>query len=139
MDIANLRAFVATAESASFSRRQGTCTSPTAISKRVAALETSYGARLFDRIGRRVSLTEAGQAITAARTTHLAELDDSHRALSNLSGQVGGVLRLGTSHHIGLHRLPPTLRTFVTRYPGVNWICTSWIRRRPATRSRPAI
>jgi DNA-binding transcriptional LysR family regulator len=120
MDIANLRAFVAIAESASFSTAAANLhlTQP-AISKRVAALENSFGARLFDRIGRRVSLTEAGQALLPRAQRILAELDDSRRALSNLSGQVGGVLRLGTSHHIGLHRLPPTLRTFVTRYPDV--------------------
>ncbi len=51
MDIANLRAFVAIAESASFSTAAENLhlTQP-AISKRVAALENSFGARLFDRI-----------------------------------------------------------------------------------------
>ncbi len=120
MDIANLRAFVAIAESASFSTAatQLHLTQP-AISKRLAALETSFDARLFDRIGRSVTLTEAGAALLPRAQRILAELDDSRRALSNLSGHVGGVLRLGTSHHIGLHRLPPTLRSFVARYPDV--------------------
>ena len=37
-------------------------------------------------------------------------LDDTHRALTNLSGEVSGRLTLATSHHIGLHRLPALLR-----------------------------
>ncbi len=38
------------------------------------------------------------------------------RAVGNLSGPVTGTLKIGTSHHIGLHRLPPTLRAFSTEY-----------------------
>ena len=120
MDTANLRAFVEIAETRSFSIAAAHLhlTQP-AMSKRIAALEQSFGARLFDRIGRRVNLTEAGLALLPRAQRILAELDDSRRALSNLSGHIGGTLRLGTSHHIGLHRLPPGLRSFVSRYPEV--------------------
>jgi DNA-binding transcriptional LysR family regulator len=120
MDIANLRAFVEVAEARSFSAAaaQLHLTQP-AISKRIAALEEGFNARLFDRIGRAVDLTEAGRALLPRARRILAELDDSHRALSDLSGAVGGTLRLGTSHHVGLHRLPPTLRAFAARYSEV--------------------
>lgn len=120
MDIANLRAFVEVAETRSFSTAavQLHLTQP-AVSKRIAMLESSFDARLFDRIGRAVDLTEAGRALLPRARRILAELDDSRRALSDLSGTVGGTLRLGTSHHIGLHRLPPALRAFATRYAEV--------------------
>lgn len=120
MDIANLRAFVAVAETRSFSAAaaQLHLTQP-AVSKRIAALEEGFDARLFDRIGRTVDLTEAGRALLPRARRILAELDDSHRALADLSGTIAGTLRLGTSHHIGLHRLPPTLRAFAARYPEV--------------------
>lgn len=49
----------------------------------------------------------------------LAEVDDSRRALRNLSGAITGPLTLATSHHIGLHRLPPILRIFSSRHPQV--------------------
>lgn len=121
MDIANLRAFVEVAETRSFSAAaaQLHLTQP-AISKRIAALEAAFGARLFDRIGRTVDLTEAGRALLPRARRILAELDDTRRALADLSGAVGGTLRLGTSHHIGLHRLPPALRAFASRYPEVS-------------------
>ncbi|MFA7387270.1 MAG: LysR family transcriptional regulator [Thiohalobacteraceae bacterium] len=120
MDIANLRAFIGVAEAESFSvaAERLHLTQP-AVSKRIAALESAFGARLFDRIGRAVRLTEAGQTLLPRARRVLAELEDGRRALANLHGQIAGPLRLATSHHIGLHRLPSALRAFVQRYPEV--------------------
>ncbi len=89
------------------------------MSKRIAGLEQRLGKPLFDRIGRRVSLTEAGQALLPHAQTILGDLDRAERALNDLSGEISGRLMLGTSHHIGLHRLPPVLRRFSQRHPAV--------------------
>ena len=120
MDIAALKAFLAVADTGSFSlaAEQLFLTQP-AVSKRVSALETGLQTRLFDRIGRTVTLTEAGQTLLPRARTILLEVEDSVRSLSNLSGEVHGTLRFGTSHHIGLHRLPPALKQFVRQYPQV--------------------
>lgn len=90
-----------------------------AISKRLANLETRLGHRLFDRIGRRLSLTEAGTAYLPHARELLAVLGDGRRTLDNLGETVAGRLRLGLSHHVGLHRMPPVLQTFVATYPAV--------------------
>lgn len=121
MDIAALHAFVTVAETRSFSEAalRLHLTQP-AISKRIAQLETSLNCQLFDRIGRQTSLTEAGQALLPRAQRILFEMEDMRRELSNLSGEVGGTLKIGTSHHIGLHRLPPVLKTFSRRFPQVN-------------------
>jgi len=120
METANLSAFLAVAQTGSFSRaaQQLHLTQP-AVSKRIAALESTLGSRLFDRIGREVGLTEAGRALLPRARHILAELADTQRQLHNLSGRVEGTLLLGTSHHIGLHRLPPVLRAFAGRHPEV--------------------
>ncbi|MDH5778224.1 MAG: LysR family transcriptional regulator, partial [Gammaproteobacteria bacterium] len=120
MDLNNLTTFVAVAETGSFSQtsEQLFLTQP-AISKRIAALEDELGTSLFDRIGRSVSLTEAGQALLPRAHKILLEVEDSRRAISNLSGNISGKLSIGTSHHIGLHRLPPVLRQFNIAYPDV--------------------
>ncbi|MEH6388635.1 MULTISPECIES: LysR family transcriptional regulator [Pseudomonas] len=120
MDTANLSAFLAVAASGSFSRAAESLhlTQP-AISKRIAALETQLGARLFDRIGRHITLTEAGRVLKPRAEDILGVLGDTQRALSNLSSTVQGRLSLATSHHIGLHRLPPVLRQYTKRYPEV--------------------
>ena len=118
MDLASLDAFLAIADSGSFSAagERLHLTQP-AVSKRIAVLEAQLGRRLFDRIGREVALTEAGQALLPRARRILAELDDSRRALDNLDAEVGGRLSLATSHHIGLHRLPPLLRAFSHEHP----------------------
>lgn len=120
MDISALKAFIAVADHGSFSlaAEKLFLTQP-AISKRIAALETELDARLFDRIGRTISLTEAGQALLPRAQHILLQLEDSIREISNLSGEVHGTLRFGTSHHIGLHRLPPVLRDYIHTYPQV--------------------
>lgn len=120
MDTATLRAFLTVAKTRSFSQAavQLHLTQP-AVSKRVAALEAELDTRLFDRIGKQVTLTEAGQALLPRAQHILDEMADSRRALTNLSGKISGLLSIGTSHHIGLHRLPQVLRAFHIAYPDV--------------------
>ena len=120
MDTQALTAFLAVAESGSFSTAAERLflTQP-AVSKRIAHLEQQLGTRLFDRVGRRIRLTEAGEALLPRARQVLLDLEDMSRAISNLTGTVSGTLRIGTSHHIGLHRLPPVLRRFSREYPDV--------------------
>ncbi len=120
MDTQNLRAFVAVAESGSFSEAAEKLhlTQP-AVSKRIAQLEDQLQASLFDRIGRKVSLTEAGRALLPHARTVALELLAAERSVRDLAGEVAGQLKLATSHHIGLHRLPPVLSRFNARYHAV--------------------
>ena len=120
MDTQSLKAFLAVAQTSSFSlaAEQLHLTQP-AISKRIAVLETQVGSRLFDRIGRRINLTEAGRLLMPRAHQILTMFDDTRRALSNLQGDVQGSLVLATSHHVGLHRLPPLLKHFTRKHPAV--------------------
>lgn len=120
MDWASLTAFVAVAEHGGFSAAAGQLhlTQP-AISKRIALLEASLDARLFDRLGRQVLLTEAGRLLLPRAKQMLAEAEAARRAIDDLDQDIGGRLSLATSHHIGLHRLPPLLRRFSALHPRV--------------------
>jgi DNA-binding transcriptional LysR family regulator len=120
MDISALQAFIAVAESGSFSRAAERIflTQP-AVSKRIAALEQDIGARLFDRIGRKIHLTQAGEALLLRTRAVLGELEDIKRDITNLSGTIAGELSIATSHHIGLHRLPGPLKRFHETYTQV--------------------
>src|SRR5689334_15324897 len=120
MDIAALQAFLAIAETGSFSRAAERIylTQP-AISKRIALLEEELGAKLFDRVGRGIQLTPAGQALAARARALLKDFDDVRRVITNLAGTIGGELRLAMSHHVGLHRLPPALQRFHDNHPDV--------------------
>lgn len=120
MDIHNIRAFLMVAETGSFSRAAEKLfiTQP-AISKRISTLEFTLDCQLFDRLGKTVQLTQAGVAIIPSYQRIMAEIDEAKNIISTLRTQVSGHLKFGTSHHIGLHRLPPVLRQYTRLYPDV--------------------
>ena len=120
MDTQSLNAFLAVAETESFSlAAQRLHLTQPAISKRIANLEDSLNSQLFDRLPRKVILTPAGEALLPKAKHIIAELLEIKTELANLSGDISGTLRIGTSHHIGLHHLPHLLRQFHTSYPQV--------------------
>jgi DNA-binding transcriptional LysR family regulator len=121
MDTQNLRAFLLVAEAASFSvAAQKLHLTQPAVSKRVAQLESQLDTPLFDRIGRNISLTEAGKALLPHARSVQLQLQAAEQSVRDLAGDVAGELRLATSHHIGLHRLPPVLSYFSREFPGVH-------------------
>ncbi len=120
MDINTLKAFVAVAETGSFSlAAERIFLTQSAVSKRIAVLEEELGVKLFDRIGKSTSLNETGRNLLPRAINMLQEMEDIRRSISNLSGDVTGVLTMGISHHIGLHRIPSILRRFRQRHPNV--------------------
>jgi len=121
MDLDSLLAFLAVAETRSFSQaaEQLHLTQP-AVSKRVAALESRLDHALFDRLGREIRLTEAGETLLPQAQAIVQSISDTERSLRELSGDIAGTLRVATSHHIGLHHLPPVLREFASLHPRVN-------------------
>lgn len=120
MEISWLQAFVSAATEGSFSAAAARLylTQP-AVSKRIAAIETELGAPLFDRLGRMVVLTEAGRVLLPRARELLARAAEMRHLVSDLAGEVGGPLLMGTSHHVGLRRLPPYLKQYRRLYPGV--------------------
>jgi DNA-binding transcriptional LysR family regulator len=120
MDESQLKAFVAVNRTGSFTAAADSLhlTQP-AITKRIAALESQLGATLFDRIGRNSKLTETGNKLLPLAEKMLLSFTNIRQSADNLKKQVGGGLSLGTSHHIGLHRLPPILRQYTNQYSDV--------------------
>jgi len=120
VDNQNLKAFITVAELGSFSEAADSLyLTQSAISKRIALLEQQIGKRLFDRIARQVSLTEAGNELLPRARRILQEYENALQAINDLSGEASGTLRLAISHHLGLHRLPPILKQFAQQYPNV--------------------
>ena len=118
MDIEALKAFLAVATAKSFSNAaERLFLTQSAISKRIATLEAELGVPLFNRMGRQILLTDAGLVLLPKARHILEEVSESRRLIANLSRNVSGPLRLVTSHHIGLHRLPSALRDYKRQYP----------------------
>lgn len=120
MDTNALSTFITVAQCRSFSRaaEQLFMTQP-AISKRVAALEEELDVRLLNRGGRQISLTEAGEILLKSARRIVADIHTSREEIRVLGDTVNGKLRLGTSHHIGIHRLPPVLKAYKQTHPDV--------------------
>lgn len=121
MDIHNLQAFIEVAEKKSFSRSAETLnlTQP-AVSKRIAALEAELSARLFDRMGRTVHLTEAGRVLLPSAIKINSELSRIEDEICNLGTEVKGKLSIGMAEYVGVdRRLAPVLKEFRVEYPDV--------------------
>lgn len=118
MDIQALTAFIAVAENKSFSlaAEHLHLTQP-AISKRIKSLEEQLNSPLFDRHNRSLSLTNTGHSLLPKAKEIVQLVNDTQLSMRNMNNQVEGSLKLGTSHHIGLHRLPPYLKSFVSQFP----------------------
>lgn len=120
MDLSIYQAFIAVSEHGTFSKAADALyiTQP-AISKRIASLEQQLGRQLFDRLGKRAILNEAGQALLPIAERIMQDVKESQRVIDNLSGNVSGHLSLVTSHHIGLRRLPNILKQYAKNHPQV--------------------
>jgi DNA-binding transcriptional LysR family regulator len=121
MHINQINAFLAIAELESFSlaAERLHVTQP-AVSKRIRQLETDIKVPLFDRIGKRSVLTPNGKTFKPHAERILQELKSFRTGLSRQQATPSGSLSFATSHHIGLHRLPQTLREFKIQYPRVD-------------------
>jgi len=120
MDTQNMKAFLCVARHASFSAaaEELHLTQP-AVSKRIQLLEEDLGLQLFDRSGRAVSLTEHGNSLLPRAKEILLRIEMAREEILQNSTEVAGTLSLAISHHIGLHRLPPVLKSYSRQYPAV--------------------
>lgn len=115
-----LDSFILSAESGSFSaaaRRLGL--TPAAVSKNVARLEGSLGARLFQRSTRSLTLTEAGERFLARVAGPVQELQGAIADLTRDGDVPAGRLKVGMALAVGRTYLVPLLGEFVRRYPAV--------------------
>lgn len=90
------------------------------ISKHIKDLEEHYGNRLFNRLGKKVALTQAGEVLLKAVTEAFRLVDEANVKISDLKGLVGGNLNIGASIMIGTYLLPRILAKFRHRHPGVD-------------------
>lgn len=90
-----------------------------ALSQRLSTLERRLGLALFDRQGRRLVPTQAGRRLLKTTNAVLAELRAASRDLDDLRSGRTGVLRFTSQCSTNLHFLPPIIREFGERCPGV--------------------
>lgn len=120
MTLEQLRIFVAVAEREHVTRAAADLNlTQSATSAAIAALEHRYDARLFDRVGRRIELTEAGRLFLIEARGVLARAAAAETLLTDLAGLKRGALSLAASQTIGNYWLPPLMQRYQERYPGI--------------------
>lgn len=90
---------------------------PPAVTKRLAALESRLGLRLFHRTTRRLALTEEGEIFVARGRELLAGLSGLEAALQERLGEARGLIRMASSFGFGRQWVAPALAEFQARHP----------------------
>lgn len=118
MDWTLLRAFHATAREGSLSAaaRRLRLTQPT-LSRQVAALEAQLSVLLFERVGRRLELTEAGRRILAHVEEMGAAAERVALAASGQRNEIGGTVRITATDTMSAFALPPVVAELVRVAP----------------------
>ncbi|MDT1062478.1 LysR family transcriptional regulator [Paracoccus sp. CPCC 101403] len=89
-----------------------------AVSAAISALEERHAVRLFDRVGRRIVLTDAGRSFLVEARAMLGRAEQAERLLADLAGLKRGTLRLAASQTVANYWLPPIMHRFHCTYPG---------------------
>ena len=110
MELRNLRTLVRIAELGSFSAAaEDLGYTQSTVTMQIKALEEELGTPLFDRIGRRVRLTDSGrQAVQSARVM----LAESERLLRSVQSEENALVRVGVYESLCGGFLPGTIRVF---------------------------
>lgn len=118
MEIHQLTYFVAVAETGGFSRAAERCSvAQPSLSQQIIKLEQELGQQLFDRLGRGVALTEAGQALLPRARSILAELQNIKRGVSREIEQGCGHLAVGFIPTVAPFLLPGVIKQFAEQFP----------------------
>ena len=121
MELAQLEAFLQVAHHRSFSRAaEALFLTQPSVTARIQSLEREIGERLFERTGRSVTLTDAGDAFIPHAQRALTAVQEGTDAIEAVRhGDVGNI-RIGSSSTIGAYILPPILRRFRDERPRVH-------------------
>lgn len=121
MELRHLAYFVAVAERLNFSRAaEDLHVAQPAISQQIHSLEKELGEPLFERVGRRVQLTDAGQALLPHARQILSAVDAARNEIRDRGGLVRGTAKLGAPPTVSAHFLPARLTAFEKKFPGLD-------------------
>ena len=120
MELRHLRYFKALSECLNFTRAADRVhVTQSTLSHQIKQLEDELDKQLFERIGKKVILTEAGELFLEFVTQALGALDQGLGALKESAGELAGEVRVGTTHTFNLEFLPECIAVFLGKYPTV--------------------
>ena len=120
MNLRHLESFVAVSDYLNFSRAANELNiAQPAVSQQIRALETELGMDLFDRIGKKVTLTEAGRALLPYARQILTLVNAAENEVRERDQLKRGRANLGAPPTVSIHILPTRLMQFKQEWPGL--------------------
>jgi len=117
-DIHALKVFLAVVDKLSFTRAaESLFLTQSAVSHQVARLEKSFGTPLFNRVGRKVEVTEAGNVLIGHARRVFAQIEQAHAEVRRAAHPEEGSLRIGASSTACEFFIPESLREFNECFP----------------------
>src|SRR5215831_6027544 len=118
MELHQLRYFVAVADLKHFTRAAEKClVAQPSLSQQIINLEKELGRPLFERLGRKVRMTDAGRSLYEQAVAILAAVDEAKRRVSGAAEPGRGKVNVGAIPTVAPYLLPPLLRQFARRFP----------------------
>ncbi len=122
MEVRQLQTFCILVEELNFTRTaERVHTVQSNVTSQIKSLEAELGTQLFDRLAKRVLLTEAGHRFLPYAEKALAAMEQGQRAVK-FGSEPAGPLRIGAPESVLTYRLPEVLKLFRKRYPQVELI-----------------
>jgi DNA-binding transcriptional LysR family regulator len=119
MEIRQLRSFINVARLLSFNRAAKKMHyAQSSVSAQIHALEEELSVKLFDRLGKTIILTEAGERLVQY-AEKITALEEETRSELKSEGQPRGSLTIRMPESLGIYRFPPVIKEFVSKHPGV--------------------
>ncbi len=120
MEIRDLQVFLAVSTRLNFRRAaEDVHLSQPSVSVRIRELERELGVKLFEQLGKRVALTEAGRLLEPYARRVVAAMDDALHAVEELQGLERGTVRVGASTTPGTYLVPAIIARFKRDHPKV--------------------
>jgi DNA-binding transcriptional LysR family regulator len=121
VDIRDLQIFLSVAKHLNYTRAaEEVNLSQPSVSVRMRELERDLGSKLFEQLGKKIALTEAGQLLVTHAIRIIAAMSDARDAITELQGLERGLLRIGASTTPGMYLIPRTIARFKQRYPKID-------------------
>jgi DNA-binding transcriptional LysR family regulator len=113
MDVRDLKVFLSVSKHLNYTRAgEEINLSQPSVSVRIRQLESELRVKLFEQLGKKVVLTDAGQLLVPYANRVIAAVDDAHHAIDELQGLERGLLRIGASTTPGMYLVPQVVARF---------------------------
>ncbi|MDQ8201694.1 LysR family transcriptional regulator [Pelagicoccus sp. SDUM812003] len=131
MELHQLKYFLAVAEEGNFTRAAEKCfVSQPSLSAQIIKLEGELGQKLFNRLGRKAELTQAGRFLESRARTILMEVENAQRQIKESAEEITGVVKVGVTPSVTPYLIPPALSICRERYPKLQIHIQENLRRR---------